>query len=68
MKGHKLMKGHPLQKGAGMPYFEKEHWQKDVKDIECVDERYASEMNTCEEYHEMANGLASYARKHKAKH
>jgi len=68
MKGHKLMKQHPLQKGFGMPYFEKDHWQKPVEDISVADERYSSEMNECEDYKKSVDGLASYAKKHKAKH
>ena len=55
-------------KGGGMPYFEKDHWQKDVDDVEVAGGRYASEMNTEEEYRASVDGLANYARKHREKH
>ncbi len=58
-------KQHPHHKGAGMAYFDKEHWQKDVNDVECAGGRYASEMNTAEEYKKQADGLANYVKKHK---
>lgn len=68
MKDHHKDKAHPHHKGGGMPYFEKDHWQKKVDDIEVADERYASEMNTEEEYRRSADGLANYAKKHKMKY
>ena len=52
-------------KGGGMPYFNKEHWQKDVADVQVADGRYASEMNTAEEYKKQVDSLANYAKKHK---
>lgn len=64
----KRMAGHPHHKGAGMAYFEKDHWQKDVKDIELADGKYSSEMNQEEEYRKSVDGLASYAKKHKMKY
>lgn len=67
--GHKM---HPHHKGhaagGGMPYFEKEHWQKPVEDIECGGGRYASEMGAASEYRESVDKLAEYARKHRAEH
>ena len=68
MKDHHKDKAHPHHKGGGMPYFEKEHWQKDVSDIEVADGKYASEMNTEEEYRRQADALAAYAKKHKMKY
>ena len=61
-------KAHPKSKGGGMPYFEKDHWQKNVSDVEVAGGRYASEMNTEEEYRKSVDSLASYAKKHRAQH
>lgn len=52
-------------KGSGMGYFNKEHWQKSVEDVQMQDSRYASEMNTAEEYKKQVDGLANYVKKHK---
>lgn len=52
-------------KGGGMGYFNKEHWQKSVEDVQMQDSRYASEMNTAEEYKKQVDGLANYVKKHK---
>ena len=68
MKDHHKDKAHPKPKDGGIPYFEKDHWQKDVKDVITEDKRYASEMNTEEEYRHMVDKLSSYARSHKAEH
>jgi hypothetical protein len=65
MKDMHKDKAHPKPKGGGMPYFEREHWQKDVKDIEVADGKYSSEMNQEEEYRKSVDALASYAKKHK---
>lgn len=68
MKDHHKDKAHPAPKGGGMPYFERDHWQKKVEDVEVNDERYASEMNTEEEYRKSVDGLAGYTRKNKMKY
>jgi hypothetical protein len=71
MKNHhekSMHKAHPHHKGAGMPYFEAQHWQKDMKDVEYGGCRYSSEMNTPNEYKESVDKLASYAKSHRAKH
>lgn len=52
-------------KGGGMGYFNKDHWQKNVEDVQMQDSRYASEMNTAEEYKKQVDGLANYVKKHK---
>ena len=44
------------------------HWEEKAEDTMVGDLRYASEMNTSEEYKESVDGLANYVRKHKAKH
>ena len=54
--------------GGGMPYFNNEHWQKDVADVECAGGRYASEMNGAEEYKKSVDKLASYVKSHRAEH
>lgn len=68
MKDHHKDKAHPAPKDGGMPYFERDHWQKKVEDVEVNDERYASEMNTEEEYRKSVDALAGYTRKHKMKY
>jgi len=44
------------------------HWEQKAEDTKVGDLRYASEMNTSEEYGESVDALANYVRKHKAKH
>lgn len=69
MKGHKTQGQHPHHKGAGMPYFEKEHWQKNVEDIQVADGKYTEgEMSNPEHLKKSADALASYAKKHKMKY
>ena len=51
-----------------MPQFNEGHWEKKMDDIDYADGKYSSEMNQAEEYKTMVDGLASYAKKHKAKH
>jgi hypothetical protein len=55
-------------KGGGMPYFEKEHWQKPVEDVTCIDRKYASEMGAPEEYKKSVDALTQYARSHREPH
>lgn len=68
MKDSHKDKAHPKPKGGGMPYFEKEHWEKKMSDVSVSDGKYASEMNAAEEYKNQADALASYAKKHKMKY
>ena len=44
------------------------HWEKKLEDTDVGDLRYASEMNTAEEYKKSVDGLANYVKKHKAQH
>jgi hypothetical protein len=60
------MKEH--HKGGGMPYFEKDHWQKSVADVMYADTKYGSEFGQGEEYKKSVDALNAYARKHKEKH
>lgn len=55
---------HAQMPGA-MSKFNNGHWEKKPGDVECGGGRYASEMNTAEEYKKSADALANYARKHK---
>lgn len=68
MKDFHRDKAHPKPHGGGMPYFAKDHWQKDVADVECAGGRYASEMNTAEEYKKSVDKLANYVKTHRAEH
>lgn len=41
------------------------HWEDKIPDTMVGDLRYASEMNTCEEYKGQVDALANYVKKHK---
>jgi hypothetical protein len=62
------MKQHPHHKGPGMEYFNKDHWQKKVEDIDLADMKYGSEMNQCEEYKKSVDAFTNYAKKHREQH
>lgn len=63
------MSGHPLQKGPGMEYFNKDHWQKKVEDVACADQKYShNEMGQADDYKKSSDGLAAYVKSHKQKH
>ena len=64
-KGHKKMGSHPHDKHAAMPQFNEGHWEKDMEDVEMKDDRYASEMNTAEEYKSQVDKLTGYVKKHR---
>lgn len=68
MKDFHRDKAHPAPKGGGMPYFERDHWEKKMADVNVADGKYSSEMNQAEEYKHSVDALASYAKKHKAAH
>lgn len=51
-----------------MSEFNKGHWEKKPGETETAGGRYASEMNTQEEYKKSVDSLAAYAKKHRAKH
>jgi hypothetical protein len=55
-------------KKSAMPQFNEGHWEKKPASIEVGGGRYASEMDTMEEYKKSEDALASYARKHRAQH
>lgn len=66
---HHSHKSHPHHRGAGMPYFEAEHWQKPVGDVMSANEKYSSgEMSQGEDYKRSVDALAHYARTHREKH
>lgn len=56
------------QMPGAMKKFNEGHWEKGEGDVECGGGRYASEMNTQEEYKASVNELSAYVKKHKAKH
>lgn len=58
---------HAQMPGA-MSKFNENHWEKKPGDVNSGGSRYASEMNTQEEYKAQADALASYAKKHKMKY
>lgn len=67
--GHKKHGHHPHDHMAAMPQFNEGHWEKKMGDVSVADGRYSSgEMNQAEEYKHDVDGLAGYARRHKAKH
>lgn len=55
-------------KGGGLKEFHNGHWQKKMDCVDTANGKYASEMNTAEEYKRQADALASYAKKHKMKY
>lgn len=55
-------------KKAAMPQFNEGHWEKKPEDTIVGGSRYASEMNTNEEYKRNVDGLAGYVKKHKPQH
>ena len=68
MSGHKKHKSHPHDKMSAMPQFNEGHWEKKPADTLTGGSRYASEMNAPEELKQQVDGLANYAKTHKAKH
>ena len=56
------------QNPGAMKQFNENHWTDKVGETECGGGRYASEMNTQQEYKTMVNKLAGYVRKHRAEH
>lgn len=55
-------------KGGGMPYFERDHWEKKMPDTSVADGKYASEMGNPEDLTRSVNSLASYVKKNKMKY
>lgn len=56
-------------KMPGMANFNKGHWEKKMEDVNVADGKYSGgEMSQGEEYKKSVDALASYAKKHKAKH
>lgn len=68
MKDHHKDKAHPKPHGGGMPYFNQGHFEKKMEMVDTADGRYASELNTAEEYKHQADSLAGYAKKHRMKY
>lgn len=56
------------QKPGAMKQFNEGHWEKKPADTLEGGRRYASEMNTSEEYKKSVDGLTSYVKNHPAKH
>jgi hypothetical protein len=55
-------------KHAAMPQFNEGHWEKKMTDVNVADGKYSSEMNQNAEYKKSVDGLAAYAKKHRAQH
>lgn len=69
MKDHKKHKSHPHDKVSAMPQFNEGHWEKKQEDVTVADGKYSGgEMSQGAEYKKSVDGLANYAKKHKAKH
>jgi hypothetical protein len=56
------------KKKAAMPQFNEGHWEKKMADVSVADGKYSGEMDQAAEYKHSVDALASYAKKHKAKH
>ncbi len=68
-KHHHVKHGHhPHDHMAAMPEFHEGHWEKKMSDVSVADGKYSGEMDQAEEYKKSVDGLAAYAKKHKAKH
>jgi hypothetical protein len=56
-------------KHNAMKQFNEGHHEKKMSDVSVADGKYSSgEMSQAEDYKKSVDGLASYAKKHKAKH
>lgn len=55
-------------KMKAMPQFNEGHWEKKLSDVTLGGGRYASEMNTEEEYKHDVNELSNYVKKHRMKY
>jgi hypothetical protein len=55
-------------KHHAMGQFNEGHHEKKMSDVMVADGKYSSEMNQADEYKKMVDGLANYAKHHKAKH
>lgn len=55
-------------KGGGMPYFQRDHWEKDVPETKTANGKYASEMGAPEELKGQVDALADYAKRNKMKY
>lgn len=52
-------------KSGGMGYFNKEHWEEKVSDVEVAGGRYCSEMGAKEELKGQVDKLAGYVKSHR---
>lgn len=68
MKEHKKHGSHPHDKMAAMPQFHQGPWERKSEDPATGGSRYSSEFDQKEEYKRSVDGLANYAKKHKAQH
>jgi len=70
MKEPKQHNKHESKAGSvsAMPQFNEGPWKKEIADTMVGGGRYASEMNTCEEYKEQVDKLAKYVKSHRAEH
>lgn len=55
-------------KMKAMPQFNEGHWEKKLDDVTLGGGRYASEMNTEQEYKHSVNELSNYVKKHRMKY
>lgn len=69
MKKHHSNKPHPHHKGAGMPYFEAQHWEIKPGEVKMDDNKYTSgEMSNPEHLKHSVDALNHYAKTHREKH
>lgn len=57
-----------MSKVKGMPYFEKDHWEKKMDGTNVADGKYCSEMGAPEELKSQVDALAAYTKKNKMKY
>jgi len=70
MKEPKQHNVHESKHGSvsAMPQFNEGPWKREITDTMCGGGRYASEMNTCEEYRQQVDKLAKYVKSHRQEH
>jgi len=66
---HHAHKTHPHHRGAGMPYFESQHWEMKPGEVSMGDGKYThGEMSNPEHLKHSVDALNHYANTHREKH
>lgn len=69
MKKSNAHKPHPHHKGAGMPYFQSQHWEMKPSDVSENSAKYTQgEMSNPDHLKNRVSALHDYANTHREKH